>query len=202
MNGTEVYIDANIHQLIDVVFARTYRRTDSSVKDIIRDGNIKLDVEQIDPKQYVPAFDCLYYPTVSESKCADEYDEEDSVKLDKELEKYVGHPIPTYQIYRVTRLNNELKYFLKLALHSKFNPQEGIGSIGYEFFIRLFWFIYSYFPDPKLQNQFRSLWCATLENLKTDSSAKRRLSFEGPELPLGLLAADQIEFLKRKIGCD
>jgi hypothetical protein len=198
--GTELYIETGIHTLIDIVYGRVYRQTNPALINCIKNATIKLDLDKADSKQYLPPFDCLYYPTVSPDKCADDFDENDWNKLEDEISKNIGKSLPTYQFYKLQRLTNELRYFLKIALQSSLNPEEGIGTLGFEYFVRHFYFITDNFSQKDLQDEYENFWCLILEQLKTDASVTR-LGYDGTFYPLGLFALKQIEWMKVKIGC-
>jgi hypothetical protein len=198
--GTELYIETSIHSLVDIVYGRVYRQISQELKNTIQTSHITVDATTADSKQYLPPFDCLFYPTVSVEKCADDYNESDWIKFEHELEKHLGKPLPTLQYYMLNRLTSELRYFLKLAIHAKLNPHEGIGTLGFEYFVRHYFFILSNFPLEELQNQYENFWCAVLETLKTDKSIMRS-GPNGNHYPLGQFAIKEIDWLKSKIGC-
>ena len=198
--GRELYIETGIHSLVDIVYSKTYRTLNPDFKRCLQITHIKLDASIADGRQYLPPFDCLYYPTVNPKKCTDDYDGSDWVMFEQELEKYTGKPLPTFQYYKLNRLTNELCYFLKLAIHATLNPQEGIGTWGFDYFIRHYSFISANFPDKQFENDYEDLWCDLLENLKTDRT-NMRMGYDGNFYPLGQFILKQIDWLKAKIGC-
>jgi hypothetical protein len=198
--GTELYIETGIHNLVDIVYGRVYRYVNSDLINCIKNSTIKLEANEVDTKQYLPPFDCLYYPTVSPNKCADDFDENDWNKLEAEISKNIGKILPTFQFYKLHRLNNELRYFLKLALHSSLNPQEGIGTLGFDYFVSHCLFVTNNFPQADLLEEYEKFWCSILNQLKTDTSVKR-VGYDGNFYPLGRFAVKQIEWIQTKIGC-
>ena len=200
MNETrELYIETGIHKYVDIVYGRTYHnRLSNDLKQLIQTSNIQIDYNNIDSKAYSPVYDCLYYPTVSTTKCCDQFDSSDWEKLELEIEKFEGKMIPTFQIYSTRRLNNELCYFLKVAIQASLHPQELPSNIGFEYFVNHFWFIYNNLPDKEKRDEFKSFWNQLLENLKNDQCVTR-LGFDGMFKPLGNYVINSLDWLIQQI---
>lgn len=198
--GTELYIETEINTLVDIVYGRVYRRANNDLIFCIKNTTIELEAGEADSKKYIPPFDCLSYPTVSPNKCSDDFDENDWNKFEAEISKNIGQNLPTFQFYKLQRHTNELCYFLKVALQSSLSPQEGIGTLGFEYFVRHFLFITDNLPQTNLIEEYEKFWCSILEKLKTDTIVTR-LGYDGNFYPLGQFALKQIEWLQTKIGC-
>jgi hypothetical protein len=194
------YIDIGTNKYVDIVFGRTYFLVlTGELKKIIQTGQIKIDYNTSDNKTYSPFCDCLYYPTVSTSKCGDQFDANDWRKLEEELVKYSGKDLPTFQIYSLKRLTNELCYFLKIVFCSKLHPQEMPINFGFEYFVNQYWFIYNNFPELNKKDEYKDFWINVLENLKNDNCVTR-MGFDGHFWPLGNYVADSLEWLKKQIN--
>lgn len=201
MNDTrEIYIDNGIHTYIDIVFGRTYFfELTHELKAIIQNSQIKIDYNSKDSKNYSPAYDCLYYPTVSTTKCGDQFDANDWQKLEEEIEKNLGKQLPTYQIYSTRRLTNELCYFLKNVFQATLHPQELPSNIGFEYFVNQYRFLYNNFPDSDKREDFKKFWIKVLENLKNDQCVAR-LGFDEKFRPLGNYVIDSLDRLIQRIS--
>jgi hypothetical protein len=201
MNDTrEIYIDSGIHKYIDIVFGRTYfLELSQELKSVIQSSQIKIDYNTADSKAYSPFYDCLYYPTVSTTKCGDQFDANDWQKLEEEIEKHLGKNLPTYQIYSTRRLNNELCYFLKNVFQATLHPQELSSNIGFEYFLNQYWFLYNNFPDKDKKEDFKHFWVKVLENLKNDQCVTR-MSFDGQFRPLGNYVINSLDWLTERIS--
>lgn len=198
-NSKELYIDSGINSYIDIVFARTYFfETNPELKNIILGGKIKIDYNNTIEREYSPFYDCLYYPTVSKVKCANQYDKNDWQKLQQEIESRIDTELPTYEIYYTNRLNNELSYFLKSVFQATLYPQEFPNNIGFEYFINQYHFIYKNFPDKKRNQEYKQLWIKVLENLKNDNTVVK-MDFSGNKIPLGNFVVNQLNWLIEKI---
>lgn len=190
----EVRVSQSIQRYIDIVYGRTYfLETDQAFKSIIENDLIQLDYATKKTEEFSPAYDCLYYPTVSDTKCSNQFTQEDWNKFENELTKLKGEELPTFEIYTFKRLTNELCFFLKHTFQNALNPHFGLNDFGPEYFINQYFFIYRNFPADK-KDVFKRFWVQVLENLKTDGSVLR-LSFDGTFQPIGNFAGASIDEL-------
>ncbi|MFZ4105977.1 hypothetical protein [Flavobacterium sp.] len=149
-------------------------------------------------REFSPTYDCLYYPTVSTTKCSDQFDANDWQNLEQEIEKHIGILLPTYEIYSIRRLINEQKYFLKLIFQAILHPQEFPSNIGFEYFLNQYTFLFNNFTEVTHKEDFKNFTLNVLKNLKNDSSVTR-LGFDGKFYPLGIFAISSLDWLINKI---
>jgi hypothetical protein len=198
-NTRELYIDREIHKYVDIVFGRTYfNMLSDNLKDYIQTGKIQVDYNQKDSKEFSPTYDCLYYPTVSTTKCGDVFDANDWQKLEQEIEKHIDTFLPTYELYSVRRLINEQKYFLKLIFQTILHPQEFSSNIGFEYFLNQYTFLYKNFKNETEKEELKNFTIRVIENLKNDPCVNK-MGYDGKFYPLGNFATNPLEWLINKI---
>lgn len=201
MSTRQVYIDSEIHQAVDIVFNKTFIFSSSKLKTYINTGTIQIDYNKTDNKKFLPFYDCLYYPTVTKSKCADSYDKNDWQKLEKEIEKAFPDQVPTFHYYKVKRLTNELEYFLKIMLQGHFDPMEIDATFGLEYFLKQYKFILDNIADNDLKNEYRDFWCKVLNGLLTEQFVSVKRFFDTEYRPIGQYAEKTITYIKGQVGC-
>lgn len=197
-NQKEIYMDENIRKYVDLVFGRTYFQLSTSLKEFIQRGIIQVDYNTRDSNDYFPFYDCLYYPLVSDTKCSQEYDAADWQKLELEIGKYSGINFPTYEVYSIRRLINELGYFLKLIFQAAISPQEFPDKFGFDSFINQYQFLYKHYPNINEKELIRSFFTDVIEGLKNDVSFNK-MGFDGKFYPLGTFAVGHLNWLQEKI---
>ncbi len=201
MSTRQVYIDSEIHQAVDIIFNKTLVFSSAELKNYINTGTIQIDYNKTDNKKFLPFYDCLYYPTVSIVKCADNFDNNDWQKLEQEIEKAFPNQVQTYHFYKVRRLTNELAYFLKIMLHGHFSPMEFDAIFGVEHFIKQYKFISDNNADINSKNEYKEFWCKILSGLLTEQSVRIRRFVDTEYRPIGQYAVETINYLKGQIGC-
>lgn len=198
-DSQEVHIDHSIHRYVDVVFDKTtFTSQSNELKSCIQSKHFRVDYNSKDRSAFSPYHDCLYYPSVSSSKCSHEFDANDWLKLEAEISNDPNCELPTYEIYRLRRLNFELTYFLKMAFHSIRFPGFLPLTNGFEYFVNQYLFIEEHFPEQRLVQEYKNYWLQVLENLKTDGTVKTLLD-DGKFYPIGILFRNQIDWLQSRI---
>ena len=199
MSEREVYIDSTVHQAVDLVYNKTFVFSGVDIKLFINKATIQIDYDKTNEDQFLPHYDCLYYPSVSTSKCADSYDEKDWDKLGEEIEKAFPNPLQTYHFYKVKRLTGELVYYLKIMLQGHFDPHEVDPSHGTIYFINQYNFILENITDVTKKSEYKTFWINVLVGLLTDQSFRVKRGSDKEFKPIGMYAEEAINFIRNEI---